>query len=355
MSGGAAAPAAPEADLFPGDTLRVESGGSARFELRDAGTYELVRGAARFQRGGAVRLAGATVVVSSQEPVEADFEAVQLALDRGTVRVELPSSGRVAAYEVEGLRVTAGGQQVPVPELWQVSVTAEGRLDQARPLQFTRDDPIDAVQLAHALEVDDKLGNLLRGLEPQLAALGPGAVPNRLRAAGIPPEVYTPFLGAARSDLLMGLAFALQWKPAELVPSFQQAVALKMLGASWGLVAQNFKVAADPLVARLQSEITAVLFPQGPGSGDSLVPSPSPADRRGAVASPGRQPAAPAAPAAAPAPAPAPAPGAPAPGPTPSPGLLAPVVDPLRPLLPDELEAIIDEVYGLVHGLVPLL
>jgi hypothetical protein len=35
--------------------------------------------------------------------------------------------------------------------------------------------------------------------------------------------------------------------------------------------------------------------------------------------------------------------------------LIGPVIDPLRPLLPAELEAIIDELYGLVHGLVPLV
>jgi len=31
------------------------------------------------------------------------------------------------------------------------------------------------------------------------------------------------------------------------------------------------------------------------------------------------------------------------------------VLDPLRPLLPGELEVIVDELYGLVHGLIPLV
>jgi hypothetical protein len=159
-----------------------------------------------------------------------------------------------------------------------------------------------------------------------------------------------PFAAAALSDQLMGLAFASEWKkdvPAELPVGFQQALALKVLGATWGLVAQNFDIGGDALVASLQSEINAVLFPAGSGGPGQLVPSPTPT-----VARPPSPPRPTGGVRPAPAPAPAPVPPT-SPGATPPPGLLAPVVDPLRPLLPDELEAIVDELYGLVKGVLP--
>jgi hypothetical protein len=340
-------------NLFEGDEMRVEGpGGSVSFDLGGRGTYELVAGSALIRPSGVLRLNGATLLVSSDEAMDADLETLTLSFDRGTVRVELPS-GRVAAYEVQNLKVARGTQDVPLPQLWQISVLQDGGLDQVRPLQFSREDAVDAVQLAHALDADGKLGNLLRGLEPQLAATNGAVLNQRLNAAGVSPESLGRFSTASRSDQLMALAFAREWKkdlPAEVVQGFEQALALKVLGATWGLVAQNFGVNADGLVASLQSELTAVLFPNGATQIDPLVPRPpAPTAPRAPVSrSPrGTSPA--------PAPPPAPAPGGTAaPSPTP-PGLVGPVLDPLRPLLPEELEAIVDELYGLVQGLIPIV
>lgn len=338
-----------EDELLAGDELLVDGEGNVAFRLGANTDLELAKGAALLRGSNAIRLSDATLVVSSDEPVEMDFETVQIAFRGGAVRVELAGFGRVAAYEVQDLQVTGGTQVIPLPQLWQVSVAENGALDQARPLQFSREDGIDAERLAHALDADSKLGNLLRGLEPQLAGRDGTALRRRLSDAGITSESLERFQPATRSDQLMGLAFAKEWKkevPAELAKGFEQAMALKVLGASWGLVAQNFDVDADALVAGLQVEINAVLFPNGAEQGGSLVPAPS-ATRPALAPAPGGtgRPA--------PVPPPAPAPGTTA-TPTPT-GLVGPVLDPLRPLLPNELEAIIDELYGLVHGLVPLL
>ncbi|HEX2149736.1 MAG TPA: hypothetical protein VHI31_06155 [Actinomycetota bacterium] len=355
---GTARPAAENEDLFAGDLIRVEGAGTAYFRLGDSTELQLARGSALLRRSNAVRLTDATLLISSDQPVEMDLEALKLSFKSGSVRLELPGPGRVAAYEVQDLLVTSGSQQVPLPQLWQLAITEDGRLDQARPLQFSRDDPIDAAQLEHAIEVDGKLGNLLRGVEPQLAATDGGELSRRIGEAGVSPESLARFTTASRSDKLMALAFAREWKKdaqAELAQAFEQALALKVLGASWGLVAQNFGVDAEGLVTSLQAEINAVLFPQGMNDANPLVPAPVPSVTRPAA---GRTPQATGRPAPAPAPPPAPAP-APAPGPgAPSPaptGLIGPVIDPLRPLLPGELEAIVDELYGLVNGLVPLL
>lgn len=351
VSGGSTLAAAEGADLRAGDDLAVEDGGTVDFELGGNAGYRLVRGLAELEGVSSLALRDATLVVTGESPVQVDLGAVELAFSEGTVRTETGPAGRVAAYRVEGLELIAGEQRVPLPALWQVSITPEGGLDQARPLQFSRDDPIDAANLQHALEADGKLGNLLRGLEPQLAAAPASAVPGRLASAGITSQTVDALGQLPRSDLLMGLAFAREWNEAELVRSFEKAMALRVLGATWGLVAQNFDVPADALVAALQSEIDAVLFPPGAAEPGQLVPSPRPAaPRPGGTARP--QP-----PAPAPAPAPPPAGPAPAPGPSPtgSPGLIGPVVDPLRPLLPDELERIIDDLLGVVDGILPIV
>ncbi len=351
---GTATQAIQDAELFAGDAIRVNGSGSASFRLGGDGKYELLQGRARVQRADVIRTGDGVLLVSSDKPVEADFGAVGVAFSKGTVRVELGTPGRIAAYEVEDLNVAAGSQQVPLPRLWQVSITPDGRLDQARPLQFSRDDPVDAIHLAHALDADGKLGNLLRGVEPQLAATNGSALRNRLASGGIGPDALAPFASVARSDTLMGLAFAREWRSAELVKSFEQAMALKVLGASWGLIAQSFNVSADALVSSLQNEINAVLFSGGSGEGGQLVPT-RPQASRPAPSGTQRSRAAPAGTQPPPAPASAPAapPGRASPGP--EPGLVGPVVDPLKPLLPNELAAIIDELYGLTHGLVPLL
>lgn len=339
-------------DLLADDELTVEESGSASFRLGESTNFELARGSALLKKVDSVELTDATLLVSSSRAVELDLDELGLAFKSGAVRVDQSSPGRVAAYEVQDLTVSSGDQDVPLPQLWQVTVTEDGKLDQARPLQFSRDDAMDAGQLAHALDVDGKLGNLLRGAEPQLAAGDGSSLNARLASAGITPESLARFTTATRSDQLMGLAFAREWKkaPEELAKGFEQALALKVLGATWGLVAQNFDVDGDGLSSGLQAELTAVLFPAGSTPADRLVPAPPPAPAAprpatGATPRVTGQPA--------PAPAPQPGPGG-TPSPTP-PGLIGPVLDPLRPLLPGELEAIIDELYGLVNGLVPLV
>lgn len=349
---GETTPAEADQDLLVGDELSVEDSATVEFRLGEAAQFELRQGRVEVEEAEQVGLEG-VMLLSSTSPVQTNVGGLDIGFSSGDLRLELPGPGRLAAYEIQDLKVVSGEQEVPIPQLWQVSVGEDGALDQARPVEFSREDPLDSVHLAHALDADGKLGNLLRGLEPQLAAVGGTALQARLTSAGVGPELAAPFAAAGLSDQLMALAFAREWKkdsPAELVTGYQQALALKVLGASWGLVAQNFDISGDALVASLQNEINAVLFPAGSPEPGQLVPTPTPTVPR--------PPAAPRPPGPVVQPAPVPPPptapvGPPAPGASPTPGLLAPVVDPLRPLLPDELEAIVDELYGLVQGVLP--
>lgn len=336
--------------LFEGDAITVRGAGVVEFALGGEGAFELHRGSVEIGAPNRLALSDATLLMVTEEPVDMSFGDFDLALGRGVVRVDLAESGRIAAYEAEDLAVTVDTRTVPLPRLWELALTGDGELGQARPIQFSREDPIDVRYLARALDVDGKLGNLIRGSEPQLAAVEAASFRSHFAAAGLAPEVLTPFENVPRSDLLMGLAFARTWKemePEALVEGFGQVVALRVLGATWGLAAQIFDVDGDALVAAFQEEIAAVLFPAGPGQGGGLVPSTSPSLRPPPAPAPPPPP-----PGSVPAPVP---PGSPVPSPSASPGLLGPVLDPLRPLLPGELEAIIDELYGLVGGLLPIL
>lgn len=354
---GKAVEAAPGVDLLDGDRLTVEAPSSVDFIMDGAGEYRLVAGRVLVGPAGKLEVSDGTLQISSDQPVRAELEGLGISFSGGTVRLDQSGdSSRLAAYEVQDLELATGPNKIPVPQLWQVSISGDGTPDLAQPLQFSRDDALDSANLAHAIEVDGKLMNLLRGLEPQLAATDGSALAGHLALAGISPETVERISVASRSDQLMGLAFAREWKkgePSSLVKGFEQATALRVLGATWGLVAQNFGVDADGLVAGLQSEINAVFFPTGRNEGDPLVPGPPPSRQPTPGPGPPAQPTPP--PASGPVPAPPPAP-VPVPAPSPSPtGLLGPVLDPLRPLLPGELEAIIDELYGLVHGILPIL
>lgn len=271
---------------------------------------------------------------------------------RGTLRADVSSdSGRVATYEAQGVTVTAS-QPVPLPGYWQLALGPAGP-GEAKPVQFSARDSWDAELLATALSVDFELENVLRGLEPQLAATPPEVLQQHLVASGIPAQALAPFSASPRSAVLLALAFAREWKkerPMELAAGFSQLLALRTLGASWGLLAQQLNVEGTALLMRLQEEVGRLLVsePGGFPTPSRLISRPQAVQSPSAVS--GHRAAAPSsAPAMAPAPGPV---GQPPGGP---PGVLQPVPEALRPLLPPALELVVDDLYGIVHTLVPIL
>lgn len=325
-------------EVRAGDVLSVTADSVGRLHLRSGTELELRTSQLRVLDEGTVELESGTVLVTASADAEVRAGGVVTTAGAGNVRFDLAETLRVATYENDGVRSVSADVDADVPSYWQ-AVYADGSVLSAGPLQFSREDPIDRRLLATALQVDSDLGNLLRGLEPQLAGAGEATVTDYVAGQGVPPALLTAFPGSSRSDLLVALAFARQRidaLPSNLGERFELFLYLRSRGATWGLLAQQFSLSGDDVLAGLQEEIVAVLFPpaEGVSQGGELVPRPEP----------------PPAPPPPPAPSgPPPAPGAPDPTPPPPPP--PPGSDPPPGLLPDELVRIVDELFGLVDNL----
>lgn len=337
-------PVSDTARILVGDAVSVEEGSVARLLLGAGTEIELLGSRTEVLERDEVELAEGTLLVSGVGRARVRAGGVTT-VGSGDVRFDLDDTLRIGSYVVEEVDLTVAGEDEGLPSYWEVRFAGDGSVTGTGALQFSADDPFDRRLLDKALDVDAALDNLLRGLEPQLAGAGTTPAVTHAIEAGIDRAVVDAFPGAPRSDLLVGLVFARQ--PTELLPGdlnerFAQVLLLRRLGATWGLLTQQFGIDPEPLLDGIREEIRTVLFPpaQEVPRGQELVPRPAPPP----------PPPAPAPPPPAPAPSPPPEPD-PAPEPSPSPGL----IDPLRPVLPDELERIVDELFGLVDEVLPIL
>lgn len=336
---------AAEQTLRAGDLIAVDGAGSVLIDLAGGRSFELASGKLEVLSAERVDIADGSLLATLRSPVQVRMAGTRAVFQTGTVRFDAAQSPRrIAAYEVDGLRVKSGTQDLEVPRYWQVSLGADESLGEAKPIQFSASDNWDRTYLAKALEVDNSIANLVRGLEAQLRGAAPGYLTERLSMAGIGAEAFQPFAQTQPSAQILALTLAQEWKkesPPEVEKAFSQALALYTVGATWGLLAQQFDVDRTAFVNRLQTEINSILSPAAqPGGagnpGGGLIP------RRGGgtVALPVQP--------SRPVPGQIPVPGQPAPSPTPSPGSLI-------PLLPDPLRSIVDELYGIVGDLLPII
>lgn len=327
-------------EVGAGDVLSVAADSVGLLHLRSGTELELRTSQLTVLDEGTVELESGTVLVTSATDAEVRAAGVASTAGSGNVRFDLGETLRVATYNNDAVLSVSADVDADVPSYWQAVYAEDGSVLSAGPLQFSREDPIDRRLLAIALQVDSDLGNLLRGLEPQLAEAGEPTVTAYMAGQGIPPALLTAFPDSSKSDLLVALAFARQRidaLPPNLGERFELFLYLRSRGATWGLLAQQYSLSSDDVLAGLEQEIVAVLFPlsEEVAPGGELVPRPE-------------APPAPPAPPPPPAPSrPPPAPGEPEPTrPPPPPGS-----DPPPGLLPDELVRIVDELFGLVDNL----
>lgn len=331
-------------EVRAGDVLSVSWDSVGRLHLLSGTELELRTSQLRMLDESAVELESGTVLVTSATDAEIRAAGVVSTAGSGNVRFDLAETLRVATYENDTVRSVSAGVDADVPSYWQAVYAEDGSVLSAGPLQFSREDPIDRRLLATALQVDSDLGNLLRGLEPQLAGAGVPTVTAYVASQGVPPASLTAFPDSSRSDLLVALAFARQRidaLPSNLGERFELFLYLRSRGATWGLLAQQFSLSVDDVLAGLQQEIVAVLFPPAEGvtQGGELVPRPEAAPARPAPPPPQPQPPAPSGPTQ----------GQVEPEPTQPPPPTG--SDPPPGLLPEELVRIVDELFGLVDNL----
>jgi len=332
-----------EVPVTAGDVVSVEGRDVALVRLSESRDFELRGGDLTVVSSDAVSLEGGSLLVEAGGAVEVRTGGARALFTTGTVRFDGPVVGRIGAYYAEGLQILSGDQTIDLPRYWQLVVGSDGRLDQGRPLQITGDDIWDQRLLAGALETDANLANLARGFDAQFGATTPPALLERLSDIGIGADALAAFVGSPRSDLVLALAFARELKKdaaSELGQGFLESLTLNAIGASWGLLAEQFGVDPARFIERFQAEINSIPIAPPPAPTPPVGPS---RPRRPSGARPS------------PSPAPVPVQPSPAVPPVTSPSPSGGNPDSILPLLPEDLRRIIDELYGLVEDLLPII
>ena len=347
VRGGAKTPLAEAAvEVFAGDEIAAEEAGVVRVQLSNFREFELRGGSLELLSGDSVSLDGGSLLVNAGSAVTVRAAGATARVAGGTVRFDGPVLRRIGAYDAEGVRIEKGEQTVELPRYWQLSAQPDGPLEEARPLQLSADDVWDRRLLAQALETDRSLANLVTGFDAQFGSVTPPPLLERIGAIGVSPEALRPFDASPRSNLVLALAFARVWKrgnEAEVGKGFTEALTLNALGASWGLLAEQFDVDPAAFIAQLQTEINSIPIAPPP-SPQPVPPPPSPTATPRRPSRPSPTP-----PASSTTLPPAPV----VPVASPSPG--GPPPDSIIPLLPPDLRRIIDELYGIVEDVLPII
>ena len=257
--------------------------------------------------GGVDLAEGTTVEVGPALAVRAGSVVVDGAVDLRTAGIEATgdgvwrwdATGRVGAYDGSVVVTDATGRERLVRRFQQTRVRDAVVIDAPRPYVYTSDDAFDRQHLADAMAVDDYVAALRGGLTAQY-----GTAPQ-------PPAFYVDFDGldgqlvAALGDvgfdregdrvgppadvLVAAVVTSAIVSDAGLAPvvAADEVRALRLDGATWGLVAQgrdldagNVRAAADRALARrAAAEQQGVAVPAVPASAPADVgttPAPTP-------------------------------------------------------------------------------
>lgn len=238
------------------DGARVRAtDGEVRLALRD-GTVRLAPGAAATVTTQTVQLERGDLLLDSDGGLQASLGDTQIEAG-GTVRVSSGMAASISVYEGNAT-VRRPAQEREVPALRQLDLTAFRLAPGAAPLRYGPGDAWDQELLGEAIAFDGEVARLARGMEiefgkrPQppsfyrefagrraLPVLSEAAPVSRGRAFGPP------------SDVLLTMFVARTVAQGRLPDTIRQVAKLRAAGARWGLIAIEFDVASDRLVAAL--------------------------------------------------------------------------------------------------------
>jgi hypothetical protein len=348
----------------PDDVLvRAAASGAT---IRVAGTdVELLPGTSLQLGGDVVALVGGSVLVAGGEPALVRVGSAELR-GRGVWRVDVGSSGRVAAYRGR-VQIDDGARALQLARYEQVDLRDGDLGGTALPLRYRERDAWDRVHLAEALSVD----RLARQLATSLTASHgadlrsttfyasfagtDGVVLDRLD--DLAPRVLDGRVGPP-ADVLLGIAVAdalVQDAGFLPRPALSRVIALRRGGATWGLLLVVHDLGPAALEAAAGRALDrAAADGAGPGDaagGAAATGAGSEGAADGTTSTPGG-PSTASAPATGPSPSPAPSPGAsPSPTPAPSPSPADPPDDdPVAPgeeLLREGTETLTDLLEGV--------
>ena len=208
-----------------------------------------------------------SLLVNTSAPVRISTSLASIGLETGTIRFDGPT-GRIGAYEArrhqDDQRATRTSNS---RAYWQVVLTPDGGLEQARPLQIARDDAWDrrlAGQMPSTRTPTSP--TWLRASMPSSALRPPAALiegirRDRSRAGGV---------GTLRRIATLRPGHGTGVRPGvdekDSRPSYSQGfepLTLNTLGASWGMLAEQFGVIdARRLSAGCRAEINSIPIPQ---------------------------------------------------------------------------------------------
>jgi hypothetical protein len=231
--------------LRPGDVVRTASAGRVELHTRDRVVYVGSEAAVQVLDGARQQLRAGAVVVDAQHGTPLRLQVGGLGVDTpagSAVRAERSVSVRVGAL-AGSVRVTnTSGRQLSVPTLNQTTVGGDALPDEATPLRLTDDDG-EARAVPTLVRDDQALVSLARGIDTT----------GRATARAVDASWHGPLTapaGVGRSERLLPAVIAAAGS-GDRQSRYDDAVALRKAGGSWGVVARLVGVRASAVLATL--------------------------------------------------------------------------------------------------------
>jgi len=322
-----------------GDRIDLRKGSIAQIRLAEGREFEVADAVLVITGRSSLQLLRGDLIATLKNSASVDARNVVASASSGIMRIDKGLRTRVANYA--GGKVNASNQtgQIDVSGLRQIVIAGETLPRSAKPLKLSANDRWDQRFLQDVLDLDERLASFARGLEAQL---GPGEGIEFFQQIAPPGQdisflsavLNDPFSPRRRADLLIGLLLATEGKGSQILGErFQQVFSLWVDGATWGLIAHQFKVTQQGLFSRILEAIERaglrVVNEVGPAFTRPSRGRPSPRATKGG-GGPSQ-------------------PGATSPTPTPtSTSSSAPLPSPIRTSAPSPAVSIVDCVFGVV-------
>ena len=243
---GSTRPAVDGLTLRPGDVVRTGSGGRAELVTQHRVVYVGSDAAVQVVDGDHQVLRTGAIVADAQHGPElhAQVAGLAVAIPAGSaVRAERSVTVRVAALAGQAHVVSVAGRTLTVDGLHQAMVGGDALPDSTTPLRLTDDDG-ESHAVPDLVRDDETLNGVARGID----ATGPATA--RVVAASWRGPLSAP-RGVGRSERLMPAVIAASGPAAGVQQRYDEVVAYRAAGGSWGVVAHLLGLKASSVVATL--------------------------------------------------------------------------------------------------------
>lgn len=243
---GTTRPAVDGLRLRPGDVVQTGTGGRAELLTQDRVVYVGSDAAVQVVDGDHQVLRTGAIVADAQHGPELHAQVAGLAVSipaGSAVRAERSVTVRLATLTGHADVTSAAGRTLTIDGLHQAMVGGDALPDVTTPLRLTDDDG-ESHAVPQLVRDDETLNGLARGID----ATGPATA--RVVAASWHGPLSAP-AGVGRSERLMPAVIAASGPAAGVQQRYDDAVAYRVAGGSWGVVAHLLGLRADSVVATL--------------------------------------------------------------------------------------------------------